>query len=171
MSAFFWVVIASLLPAGGNTVGSLLAGSLRTPPWLIGVALHAATGVAIAVVSVNLMPRILEATPPWLLVMTFLCGAAFSVLLAQGLKRWVSAHKGQSGAWMVYIAVTADLLSDGLMVGVWESAATSPVPYQAAPLCGVHVSSEQCGGNRWWRRQSPPAEQQWGGPSPATGPT
>jgi ZIP family zinc transporter len=93
MSAFLLVVVVSLLPAGGNIVGGLLAESLRTPSWLIGTALHAAAGVAIAVVSVDLMPRILEATPVWLLVTAFLCGAAFSVVLAQGLKRWVSAYK------------------------------------------------------------------------------
>jgi ZIP family zinc transporter len=125
MSAFLLVVVVSLLPAGGNIVGSLLAESLRTPPWLIGAALHAAAGVAMAVVSVDLMPRILAATPAWLLVTAFLCGAAFSVLLAQGLTRWVSAYKGQSGAWMVYMAVAADLLSDGLMVGIGAAVSSS----------------------------------------------
>lgn len=118
MQAFFVVLAVSLLPAGGNIIGSFLAESLRTPPWIIGAALHAAAGVAIAVVSVDLMPRILADTPAWLIVVAFLCGAAFSVLLAQGLKHWFRAPGRQSGAWMVYMAIAADLLSDGLMVGV-----------------------------------------------------
>lgn len=94
MSAFFPVVVVSLLPAGGSIMGSLLAESLRTPPWLIGTALHAAAGVAMAVVSVDLMPRILAATPPWLLVTAFLCGAVFSALLVQ---EW--CRKPMSRVW------------------------------------------------------------------------
>jgi ZIP family zinc transporter len=111
------VLAISLILAGGNIIGSLLAESLRTPPWIIGAALHAAAGVAIAVVSVDLMPRILADTPAWLIVGAFLGGAAFSVLLPQGLRWWVDAPERQSGAWMVYMAIAADLLSDGLMVG------------------------------------------------------
>lgn len=124
MHDFFLVLVVSLLPAGGNIIGSLFAESLRTPPWVIGAALHTAAGVAIAVVSVDLMPRILAATPVWLMITAFFCGAAFSALLAYGLKQWVSAHESQSGAWMVYMAVAADLLSDGLMVGVGAAVAS-----------------------------------------------
>jgi ZIP family zinc transporter len=118
MNDFLLVLVVSLLPASGNIIGGLLAESLRTPPWVIGAALHAAVGVAIAVISVDLMPRILHATPIWLIATAFFFGAVFSVLLAYSLKEWGSTKPNQSGAWMAYMAVAADLLSDGLMVGV-----------------------------------------------------
>ena len=118
MDNFILVLVVSLLPASGNVIGGFLAESLRTPPWAVGAALHAAVGVAIAVISVDLMPRLLDATPVWLIATAFFCGAVFSVLLAYGLKEWVNTKPGQSGAWMAYMAIAADLLSDGLMVGV-----------------------------------------------------
>jgi len=118
MYDFLLVLAVALLPASGNIIGGFLAESVRTPPWIVGAALHAAVGVAIAVISVDLMPRILDATPVWLVTTAFFCGAVFSVLLAYGLKDWVDTKSNQTGAWMAYMAVAADLLSDGLMVGV-----------------------------------------------------
>lgn len=118
MSRYLVVLAIAFLPAIGNIVGSLLAESVRTPKWLIGAALHAAAGIAIAVVSVDLMPRILRETPPWLLIVAFFCGAVFSVILSR-LVEWLRPRKGKAsaGAWMVYMAVAADLFSDGLMTG------------------------------------------------------
>lgn len=121
----FWRVLAiSLLPAAGNILGALVAESLRAPPWIIGAALHGAAGVAIAVVGVDLMPRILPVIPTWMLVAAFAGGAAFSVALARGFKAWAGARKGRSGAWMVYMAVAADLMTDGLMVGAGSAVAS-----------------------------------------------
>ena len=103
----FWdfldVLSLALLPAGGNVIGCLLAESVRTPKWLVGAALHAAAGIAIAVVSVDLVPRILDATPAWLMALTFLCGASLSVMLADGIDRLRRrVGTGSAGAWMVY---------------------------------------------------------------------
>ncbi len=122
MSSFLTVLAIALLPSGGNIIGSLLAESMRTPAWVIGAALHAAAGIAIAVVSFDLMPRILDHLPVWLVATAFVLGAALSVLLATGVKRlrarFASGEGGGSaGAWMVYMAIAADLFSDGLMTG------------------------------------------------------
>lgn len=135
MSPFMSVLVIALLPAGGNIIGSLLAESMRTPGWLIGAALHGAAGIAIALVSVDLMPRILNNLSIWLLVVAFLFGAGFSVLLAQGVQRlrnrFGSAQSGSAGAWMVYMAVAADLFSDGLMTGA-GSAVSSGLGFMLA---------------------------------------
>ncbi len=118
MPDFFSVLAIALLPVAGNIAGTAVAELARAPRWVIGAALHAAAGVAVALVSIDLMPRVLETTPAWLLVLLFAAGAAFSVLMARAVKflrRLVSG--GSAGSWMVYMATAVDLLSDGLMTG------------------------------------------------------
>ena len=112
------VLAFATLPAIGIIIGSILAESMRTPKWLIGASLHATAGISIALVSINIMPRLLETTPMWLIVAAFLTGACVSVVIASfwGTFRYRS-QAGSIGAWMVSIAVATDLVSDGLMVG------------------------------------------------------
>ncbi|MCB2055074.1 MAG: hypothetical protein KDE35_12640 [Geminicoccaceae bacterium] len=127
MTDYLVVLAIALLPAGGNVIGSLIAESARAPGWVVGASLHAAAGVAIAVVSIDLMPRIIDGTPIGLAVLAFLAGAAFSVLLAKGvgLLRTRLRLRGSAGAWMVYMSIAADLLSDGLMTGVGSSVSSA----------------------------------------------
>jgi zinc transporter, ZIP family len=119
MSDFAIVLTLALLPVGGNLVGTLLAESVRTPRWIVGAALHAAAGIAIAVVSIDLMPRILPSTPTWVLISAFLAGAAVALSLALLVRRVRGAR-----AWMVSVAIAADLSSDGLMTGVGAAVAS-----------------------------------------------
>lgn len=124
-TATLWVVTAyALLPAIGNLIGSLLAESLRTPRWVVGAALHGAAGIAIALVSIDLMPRILAHTPIGIIMLAFLLGAAATLLITRGVAG-VRGRVEQSGAraWMVYVAIAADLVSDGLMTGAGTSVA------------------------------------------------
>ena len=67
MLTYLTVLALALLPAGGNIIGSLLAESVHPPKWLVGAALHAAAGIAIALVSIDLMPRILAETAVWVM--------------------------------------------------------------------------------------------------------
>lgn len=114
----------SLLPVTGNVLGSVLAELTRAPRWLVGAALHAAAGVAIALVSIELIPRVLDTTPMWLIVLLFAFGAVLSLLLVRLVDKLHRDHSSTStGAWMVYMATMIDLFSDGLMTGA--SAAVS----------------------------------------------
>ena len=111
----------ALLPPLGVLIGCLLAESIRTPKWAVGASLHATAGVAIALVSIDLMPRLLHENKMSLIVLAFLFGASISLILANafGSFRHRPGRAGAStGAWMVYMAVATDLTSDGLMVGV-----------------------------------------------------
>lgn len=119
MSDFTIVLTLALLPVGGNLFGTLLAESVRAPRWIVGAALHAAAGIAIAVVSIDLMPRILPSTPTWVLISAFLAGAAVALSLALLVRRVRGAR-----AWMVSVAIAADLSSDGLMTGVGAAVAS-----------------------------------------------
>lgn len=114
----FDVLIFASLPAIGIIIGSLLAETIDSPKWLIGASLHTTAGIAIALVSINIMPTILETTPMWLIVAAFLTGACVSVLIAclWGAFRFRN-QTASLGAWMVSMAVVTDLVSDGLMVG------------------------------------------------------
>lgn len=113
METFGILLLCALLPAGGNFIGSVLADNVQTPKWIVGAALHGAAGVAIAVVGIDLMPRILPTTPTWVLAGTFVLGAAAALGMALLARRI-----GGGRAWMVCVAVAADLTSDGLMAGV-----------------------------------------------------
>lgn len=109
----------ALLPVGGMLCGALAAERWRLSRHALGAALHAAAGVAVAVVSVELMPRILEDIAPWQLVAGFAFGAAAAAAMVKGARHAVCAlGLGGAGAWKVYLAVAVDLLGDGLMIGV-----------------------------------------------------
>lgn len=118
MSTYLSVLAFALLPALGNLIGTAVAEFSRTPKWVIGAALHAAAGVAVALVGIDLLPRAWEATTVWLFLILFGLGALLSYMLAQAAE-WVSGRVrgGSAGAWMVYMSTAADLLSDGLMTG------------------------------------------------------
>lgn len=123
-----WYIFAyAMLPVIGNVIGGILAEGVKAPGWVVGAALHAAAGIAIALVSIDLMPRILGAIPTWALVLAFLGGALATVLLANMVSRFTGgeATKGNRKAWMVYVAVGADLVSDGLVTGVGAAIGTS----------------------------------------------
>lgn len=109
----------SLLPAVGMVIGALLAERWSLPRSALGAVLHGAAGVAVAVVSIEMMPRILRDIAPWQLVAGFALGAAASFGLVKLLHRVLRKLKlGSSGAWGVYLAVAVDLMGDGLMVGI-----------------------------------------------------
>ena len=109
----------ALLPAVGMLCGALAAEWWRLSRHTMGAVLHAAAGVAVAVVSVELMPQILEEIAPWQLVGGFCLGAAASVLMVKGVRHAMrSFNLGGAGPWKVYLAVAVDLMGDGLMIGI-----------------------------------------------------
>jgi ZIP family zinc transporter len=133
LNNFFSMLALALLPVTGNQLGAAVAEIARAPRWVVGAALHAAAGVAIALVSVDLLPRVLDTTPMWLIVTLFSGGAVVSLLLVL-LVTWIRRDKtGRSaGAWMVYVATLVDLFSDGLMTG-----ASSAVSAKLGLLLGL----------------------------------
>lgn len=122
MNDFLRVMLFAALPALGNIGGVALAELMRPPKWVSGALLHGAAGIAIAIVATELMPRSTAMISMWALALAFIVGAIASLGLAN-LVNSVSQHAGgTTGAWMVYAAIMADLVSDGLIVGAGSAA-------------------------------------------------
>lgn len=120
MSGLTTILLLALLPAVGSVAGALIAEWKQPPEWLTGAALHAAAGIATAVVAVELMPRAVLNAETWLLAAAFMVGAVASILLMRGTgwaRRKLGGDAGHAGLWGVYAAVAADLLIDGLTTG------------------------------------------------------
>lgn len=119
MLPYSQVLLLALLPAAGNFLGGLLAEWLPISRSALNVALHAAAGIVIAVVAIELMPEALEGAPPWLIVLAFTLGGALSIAIKSAVGAWQcrTGGSGSAGPWVIYIAVCVDLFSDGLMIG------------------------------------------------------
>lgn len=118
-SAFLLVLGYAALPVLGNFGGGLLAERLEVSPRVLSLALHAATGVVVAVISVELIPTTLESASPWVVLAGFAAGGGFFLLLDQ-FTEFVRARRSrvpQSGGFAIFLATALDLFSDGLMIG------------------------------------------------------
>lgn len=119
------VILIALMPAAGNLIGNLLAEFFLPPDWLVGALLHGAAGIAIALISFDLMPQVTDTLKPLQIALGFAFGAALSVALAYGIRSLRDEHGGRGHhAWMIYIAIGADLFSDGLMTGAGTAIST-----------------------------------------------
>lgn len=111
------VIVLALLPFAGNFLGGMLAELVRPTERRVSVALHAAAGVVLAVIGVELMPRTLDRAPVWLVVLAFCAGGAFAILARNGVQRRQQRRGGEAGPRMIYLAVSTDLFTDGLLIG------------------------------------------------------
>jgi ZIP family zinc transporter len=114
------VLMLALLPAAGNFVGGLLAELIAVSRRVLSLALHAAAGVVLAVVAIELMPRALEGAPPWTIVSAFVAGGLFFVAADQSigiLNRRFGRTQNHEGPWLIFLGVGIDLFSDGVMIG------------------------------------------------------
>lgn len=75
MSEFLQVIVLALMPAVDNFVGGLVAGVIVISRHRLGIALHAAAGIVLAVIAVELMPRALNGEPTWVTVAAFVAGS------------------------------------------------------------------------------------------------
>ncbi len=72
-----WLVIGlALLPGLGNLAGGMVAEFVRTTPRLLNLALHAASGIVIGVVAIELMPDALNNLVGWWIAASFAAGGA-----------------------------------------------------------------------------------------------
>lgn len=126
MSGLALVVLLSLLPGAGNFAGAMIAERWNVTPRRLNWALHAASGIVIAIVAVELLPEALGALAGWWIALAFAAGGAGYIVIESLLERAQRGREGEGrkAMWMIYVAVAVDLTSDGLMIGT--GAAVSP---------------------------------------------
>lgn len=127
MSSFWYVLLLSLLPGAGNFAGGLLAEFWRPSMRLLNWALHAAAGIVIAIVSVELMPEALGTLAGWWIAAAFAAGGIAYIFIQAVVQRIQPSggREARTGMWMIYIAVAVDLTSDGLMLGSGAAVSSS----------------------------------------------
>jgi len=118
-----WLVLGlALFPALGNFSGGLAAEVSRVTGRHLNYALHGAAGLVIAVVAVEIMPRALDNLSGWVIAVAFALGG----IAYTGIEKFVESlytrrgkqeDNSQTSVWMIYIAVSIDLFSDGLLIG------------------------------------------------------
>lgn len=112
------VLLLSLIPGAGNFGGGMLAEFGKTTDRLLNLALHAASGIVIAVVAVELIPQALDTLAGWWIAAAFAAGGVTYLLIEMGLEKLQSGNgDGQTSMWMIYVAVAVDLSGDGLLIG------------------------------------------------------
>lgn len=81
MREYLLVIVLAAVPALRNFAGGLLAEWFTVSGRMLSLALHGAAGVVVAVVAVELMPRALESSAPWVVILAFTAGGAFFILM------------------------------------------------------------------------------------------
>lgn len=123
-----WLVIGlALLPGLGNLAGSMAAEFVRTTPRLLNLSLHAASGIVIGVVAIELMPEALNNLAGWWIAAAFAAGGAAYIGTETLIEKLKPSQNGggSTGMWMIYVAVAVDLSGDGLMIGSGSAVGTS----------------------------------------------
>lgn len=125
MNGIWQVLGLALLPALGNFAGGRLAERFPVSKRQLNRALHAAAGIVLAVVAVELMPAALAQISAWVVALGFgLGGLAYVILgsiVEKAQRSGGSKRSPNLGTWMIFIAVSIDLFSDGLMIGTGSS--------------------------------------------------
>lgn len=121
------VIGFAMLPAIGNFAGGMLAEFRQPSKTNLNRALHAAAGIVLAIVAIELLPRVLQNNSGWMVGIVFgIGGGAYLGVqrLVERMQAFGSGNADRTRMWMIYVAVAVDLFSDGLMIGVGASVGT-----------------------------------------------
>lgn len=114
------VLLLALLPGLGNFAGGMLAEFRGASSRVLNFSLHAASGIVIGIVAVELLPAALEGLAGWWIALAVAAGGVTYVLIEAGVERLLGRKGGsadRTSMWMIYVAVAVDLTADGLMLG------------------------------------------------------
>lgn len=127
------LLLLSLLPGAGNFAGGMIAEFGKSTGRLLNWALHAASGIVIAIVAVEILPEALKSLAGWWIAAAFGAGGVAYILIQTGIDKLLSGGEGdRTSMWMIYVAVAVDLTSDGLMLGSGAAVSSSMAMVLAA---------------------------------------
>lgn len=120
MQKFSLALILSALPVVSNFIGAMIAEALPSSQQTLGLALHAAAGVLLAIASTELIPRVLIAKPVWATILALFLGGSFFIWVNELLKLSKNRLRGidlNTVSWAIFLSIAIDLFGDGLMIG------------------------------------------------------
>ena len=120
MNEFLLIILFSLLPALGTFAGGTIAEFFKISRKNFSLALHAATGIILAVISVVLIPQALKASTPWIVILAFVLGGIFFITIDNLINFVQGRLRGSNQsttAWAIFLGVALDSFTDGLMIG------------------------------------------------------
>lgn len=146
MDGFLSVLLLTTLPAFGNFLGGVLAEIFNVSQRVLSLALHAAAGIVLAVVGIELIPESFRAEPAWIVILAFVGGGLFFLAVDILIERIAERSSGDpsnegpgivspvlqkagnapaqnsggernAGPWAIYFGVAVDLFSDGVAIG------------------------------------------------------
>lgn len=139
--SYLTVLALALLPAAGNFMGGLVSEFMTVSRRTLSLALHVAAGIILAIVGIELMPEALAVERPWIVLIAFVLGGGSFILLESSIGwvqgRFAGVKAGSDdqtpaqeedrepsvGPWAIYLGVSLDLFSDGLMIGTGSNIA------------------------------------------------
>lgn len=125
-SGFLFIFLLALLPGIGNFAGGLIAEFSKPTDRLLSLALHAASGIVLGVIAIELVPEALRSLAVVWLALAFAAGGVAYTLLERLLQRLqAGASSGRTRMWMIYSAVAVDLTSDGVLIGTGSAVSSS----------------------------------------------
>jgi zinc transporter, ZIP family len=120
MPQFLFALVLATLPVISNFIGAMIAEALPVSNQSLGLALHAAVGVLLAIVSTELLPQILRAEPVWMAIVAMFLGGACFIWINQLLKLNKNRLRGidlNTVSEVIFFSIAIDLFGDGLMIG------------------------------------------------------
>lgn len=119
MDDFAKALLLALLPLSGNVAGAIVGEFVDVSRRTLSLALHAAAGIVLAVVAVELLPQALQVEPAWATIVAFGAGGLFFVITDRAVDLVAERRDGEStrAPWMILFAISVDLLGDGIMIG------------------------------------------------------
>jgi ZIP family zinc transporter len=112
--ALAYAAVPAVAAIGAGLIAEFTKASSRT----VSLALHAAAGMLLAVISLGILAPALRSPSLWLIVLAFLGGSVLLLAIDAGLSLAKNIGAGGGGrAATIYAGVFVDLLSDGASIG------------------------------------------------------
>jgi zinc transporter, ZIP family len=120
MNEFLLILLFSLLPALGTFAGGAAAEFFKIGMKNLSLSLHLAAGIILAVISIELMPQILKANTPWIVILAFIAGGILFITIDQLInfvQGRLSGSNHSTTAWAIFFGVAIDSFTDGILIG------------------------------------------------------